>query len=53
MYNIVPLNLSGLDFKVKCDSAIGLPIYAFLFMFNSNKWLKFISLVRYKGPKSV
>ncbi len=35
-------NLSDLDFdlsrslKVKFDSAIGLPIYGFLFMFNSN-----------------
>ncbi len=24
--------------KVKCESVIGLPIYAFLLMFNSNIW---------------
>ncbi len=37
-------NLSDLELdlsrslKVKCDSVIGLPIYAFLLMFNSNIW---------------
>ncbi len=37
-------NLSNLAFdlsrslKVKCDSVIELPIYAFLLMFNSNTW---------------
>ncbi len=37
-------NLGDLDFdlsrsvKVKCDSAIGLPIYGFLLMINSNLW---------------
>ena len=37
-------NLSDLEFdlsrslKVKCDSVIGLPIYAFLLMFNSSIW---------------
>ena len=37
-------NLSDHDFglsrslKVKCDSAIGLPIYGFLLMFNSDIW---------------
>ena len=37
-------NLSDLDFdlsrslKVKCDGVIGLPIYGFLLMFNSNIW---------------
>ncbi len=46
-------NLSDLDFdlsrslKVKCDSAIGLPIYAFLLMFISN-----IGFKRYKSLKS-
>ncbi len=37
-------NLSDLDFglsrsiKVKCDSVIGLSLYAFLLMFNNNLW---------------
>ncbi len=41
---IRPRNLSDLELdltrslKVKCDSAIGLPIYAFLLMFNGNIW---------------
>ena len=30
--------------KVKCDSAIGFPIYAFQFMFNSNMWPNFAPL---------
>ncbi len=49
-YGLAPLQdirlqkLSDLEFdlsrslKVKCDSVIGLPIYAFLLMFNSNIW---------------
>ncbi len=41
-YDIRLRHLSDLEFdlsrslKVKCDSVIGLPIYAFLLMFNSN-----------------
>ncbi len=39
--NLLPLkNLSDFDLsrslKVKCEGAIGLPIYGFLLMFNSN-----------------
>ncbi len=44
LQDIVLQNLSYLDFnlsrslRVKCDSAIGLPIYTFLLMSNSNIW---------------
>ena len=44
LQDIMLRNLSDLEFdlsrslKVKCDSVIGLPIYAFLLMFNSNIW---------------
>ncbi len=41
---IAPLDLTLSDLerslRVKCDSVIGLPIYAFLLMFNSNIWPK-------------
>ncbi len=43
-------NLSDLEFdllrslKVKCDSVIELPIYAFLLMFNSNIWPNYAPL---------
>ncbi len=43
-------NLSDIEFdlsrslKVKCDSVIGLPIYAFLSVFNSNIWPNFAPL---------
>ncbi len=49
-YGLAPLqdirlrNLSDLEFdlsgslKVICDDVVGLPIYAFLLMFNSNIW---------------
>ena len=45
-------NLSDLDFdlsrslRVKCDSVIGLPIYAFLLMFSSN--INDLTLVLYE-----
>ena len=35
--NLSDFDLSG-SLKVKCDSVIGLPIYCFLLMFNSNIW---------------
>ncbi len=50
IYGLAPLqdirlqNLSDFEFdllrslKVKCDTVIELPMYAFLLMFNSNKW---------------
>ncbi len=49
-------NLSDVDFdlsrslKVKCDSVIGLPIYGFLVVSNSNIWPSSAPLqdIRYK-----
>ena len=32
------------SFKVKCDSVIGIPIYAFLLMFNNKIWPNFAPL---------
>ena len=38
------------SFKVTCDDVIGLSIYSFLLMFNSNLWL--CSFTKYKASKS-
>ncbi len=52
------INLSDLDFglsmslKVKCDGAVGLPIYSFLSMFHINIWSNSAPFTRYKASKS-
>ena len=51
-------NLGDLEFdlsrslKVKCESAIGLPIYGLLLMFNSSIWPNWAPLQDIKASKS-
>ncbi len=60
MHNRFPTtkSLIDLDFylswslKVKCDGAIGIPIYVLLLVFNSSIWQKLWSFMIYKPSES-